>query len=92
MMKVLNNAGLLDAKNSSFPMDPRYEKLRVTLPKFDNTNYQKLVGSLLYICVNTRPDISAPVCLLSQHIKDLKMVDWNELKIVCRYLKGDSKL
>nr|ACE75463.1 reverse transcriptase [Glyptapanteles indiensis] len=47
----------------------------------------KLIGTLLYAAVNTGPDISAAISILSQHIKDTKQIDWLELKRVCSYLK-----
>ncbi|XP_053596012.1 uncharacterized protein LOC128667987 [Microplitis demolitor] len=76
-----------DAKESKIPMDPGYLKMGNTTPRIDNKTYQKIIGSLLYICVNTRPDISAPVTILSQHINDTRQQDWNELQRILRYLK-----
>lgn len=69
-------------------MDTGYEKLRKDSPEISNDYYRKLIGALLYLSVNTRPDISAPVALLAQHIKGTKQVDWDEAQRVCRYLKG----
>lgn len=43
---------------------------------------------MLYLAVNTRPDISASVTILSQSNKQPTSVDWNEVKRVARYLKG----
>ncbi|XP_074099287.1 uncharacterized protein LOC141527617 [Cotesia typhae] len=65
--------------------------MRETTPKISNTSYQKQIGSLLYLSVNSRPDISAPISILSQHIKDTRQQDWNELQRVLRYLKATSK-
>ncbi|XP_053597499.1 uncharacterized protein LOC128668457 [Microplitis demolitor] len=69
-------------------MDPGYFKIRNLTPLMSTTIYQKLIGSLLYLSVNTRPDISAPVVILSQHIKDIRRQNWNELQRVIRYLKN----
>ena len=54
----------------------------------NNETYQQLTGALLYLAVNTRPDIAASVAILSQHNKEPTTVDWNEVKRVARYLKG----
>lgn len=62
-------------------------KLRADSPEINNRHYQKFIGALLYIAVNTRPDIAAPISILSQYIKAPKKVDWIELKRVGRYLK-----
>ena len=43
---------------------------------------------MLYIAINTRPDISAAVSILSQKISKPTQRDWCELKRVVRYLKG----
>ncbi|XP_071650008.1 uncharacterized protein [Temnothorax longispinosus] len=53
-----------------------------------NKNYQERIGELLYIGVNARPDILAPVCILSQHTTDPTIVDWTETKQILKYLKG----
>lgn len=90
---MVKSAGLEDAKPSPIPLDPGYGKTTVAdeqLP--DNKEYQKLVGQLLYISVNTRPDISAAISILSRKVSNPHQVDWNELKRVTRYLKGTKNL
>lgn len=57
-----------------------------------NTQYQKLIGCLLYVAVNTRPDISASISILAQRVSKPRQVDWNELKRVLKYLKGTSNM
>lgn len=57
-----------------------------------NTRYQQLLGCLLYISVNTRPDIAAAVAILAQKTCAPNKEDWLELKRVLRYLGGTSKL
>lgn len=86
--KILNRTKLDQAKVSSYPMDTGYEKERPNSPEIKSGHYNKLIGALLYVSVNTRPDISAPVALLAQHIKDTRQIDWNEAQRICRYLKG----
>ncbi|XP_046145531.1 secreted RxLR effector protein 161-like [Osmia bicornis bicornis] len=54
----------------------------------ENTKYQQLIGALLYLTVNTRPDIAESVGILSQHNKQPTTADWTEAKRVARYLKG----
>lgn len=61
-----------------------------TLP--NNEKYHKLIGSLLYLSVNTRPDITACISILSRKVAQPNEEDWNELKRVIRYLKGSSSL
>ncbi|XP_015119301.1 uncharacterized protein LOC107042669 [Diachasma alloeum] len=86
--KILARARLENAKPSSHPMDTGYEKLRADSSKIMNKYYDKLIGALLYLSINTRHDIAAPVAILAQHIKGITQVDWEELQRICRYLKG----
>lgn len=86
--KVLIQARLENAKFSNHPMDTNYEKNRVDSPEIKIDYYSKLIGKLLYIAINSRPNISAPVAILAQHITGTQKIDWNELQRICRYLKA----
>lgn len=86
--KILNTYGLEESKGSTTPMDTGYFKTRGDSPTIENDAYRKLIGSLLYVAVNIRPDISASVAILSRHIAAPTKVDWNETKRVARYLKS----
>ena len=67
---MLSSSGLQEAKLSKIPLDPGYVKAREDeKPMEDNNSYRKLIGKLLYIAVNTRPDIAASVSILRQKIK-----------------------
>lgn len=87
--KLLNEFGLQSAKISKFPLDPGYGKNKSESLN-TNKDYQQLMGSLLYIAVNSRPDIAASISILAQKTNCPTKEDWNELKRVLRYLKGTS--
>ncbi|XP_050460197.1 uncharacterized protein LOC126856068 [Cataglyphis hispanica] len=53
-----------------------------------NIPYQSLIGSLMYLAVSTRPDISYAISILSQFNTNSGKVHWNAAKRVLRYLKG----
>jgi hypothetical protein len=89
---IVESSGLADAKVSKFPLDTGYEKIEDSKKLGDNKLYQKLIGQLLYVAVNSRPDISASVSILSQKISCPTKTDLNELKRVVRYLKGTSNM
>lgn len=85
--KIIDTAKLTEGKISKFPMDTGYHKLEgKELPT--NELYRKVVGMLLYLSTNSRPDIAASVAILSQRVKNPRDVDMNEVKRVVRYLKG----
>lgn len=91
--KILDNFNLTSAKISKVPMDVGYLKLageEELLP--NNELYRKAIGSLLYLAVNTRPDIMAAVSLLSRRVSCPRQADWVEVKRVLRYLKGTRLL
>jgi Reverse transcriptase (RNA-dependent DNA polymerase) len=91
IQKIIDNAGMTYAKPSKFPLDTGYYK-------FDgkelatNEEFRMIIGSLLYLSTNTRPDIAASVSILSKRIKDPQDTDLNEAKRIIRYLKGTKDL
>lgn len=89
--KIVDAADLGDAKISKFPMDSGYFKLDGKLLD-SNDEYRKLIGMLLYLTTNTRPDIAACVSILSQKVSCPRDVDLNEVKRTIRYLKATKNL
>lgn len=77
-----------NAKTSKYPLDPGYYKLQSDALVSNNDEYRKLIGMLLYLAINTRPDISAAISILSQKISSPTVADLTEIKRVIRYLKG----
>lgn len=90
--KIIADCGLTDAKVSKIPLDVGYEKLECDKMLEDNNIYQKMIGQLLYVSINTRPDISASVSILSQRVSNPRQADLIEIKRIMRYLKGTSNL
>lgn len=93
--EVISDIGLAESKISPYPLDPSYRKASVNGEiLLNNWQYQKFIGCLLYISINTRPDISASVSILARKVSSPTREDWNELKRIIRYLKGtiDMKL
>ena len=95
---IVKEAGLSAAKESAFPLDVGYFKVEQTATPDqlrlleNNHEYRKLIGMLLYIVVNTRPDIAASIAILSKKVEQPRNIDMNELKRVIRYLKGTREL
>lgn len=91
--KIVNDFGLSTAKLSNIPLRVDYGKVKANDDILaTNVEYQKLLGSLLYISVNTRPDIAAAVSILAQKVSQPLQEDWDELKRVLKYLKGTANL
>lgn len=91
--KIVEEAKLQDARNSRVPISTGYYKVESngtneqTKLLETNETYRKLIGMLLYVSTNTRPDISIAVSILSQRVSHPTINDMNEVKRMIRYLK-----
>lgn len=77
---------LEQVKPHKIPMDAGYFKLEDTEFLPDNKDYRKVIGKLLYVANNTRPDVSASVCILAKRVEKPRKVDMNEALRVVKYL------
>lgn len=68
IMSVIEEFGLTNAKTSNVPIEVSYGKGNSSDVLANNERYRQLIGCLLYISVNTRPDISASVSILAQKV------------------------
>jgi hypothetical protein len=89
--KIVEEAGLTEAKISKFPLDTGYNKQEGSLLE-SNAEYRKLIGMLLYLTTNSRPDIAASVAILSKKVEKPRDNDLNEVKRIIRYLKGTRNM
>lgn len=83
--------GLQDAKPAKTPMEVGYGKNDKMTLLGDNTKYQKLIGHLLYVSVNSRPDVAAGVSILAQRVSSPTQEDWDQLKRVVKYMKSTAQ-
>ena len=88
--EMLNTFELSNSKISNIPMDTGYYKndQNSNIPFRDKKLYRKAIGSLLYMCTNSRPDITSSVIILSRKNENPLISDWNEVKRIYKYLKG----
>lgn len=63
-------------------------KAKSNEPRADIAQFQKAIGSLMYLQRGSRPDIAFIVCRLAQYCSDPAIRHWNALTRVIRYLKG----
>jgi len=54
--------------------------------------YRQAIGSLLYLALSTRPDITFAVVCLSKYTAEPRKIHWNAIKRIFRYLKGTIDL
>lgn len=94
--KILERFGMTESKPVSSPLEPnsslRKGEVEDELP--DKTNYQCMIGCLMYASIGTRPDLTHAVTFLSQFNSCPTEAHLKAVKRVFRYLNGtkDYKL
>ena len=58
---------------------------------FDVETYQSAVGSLLYLCTRTRPNITYAVCNVAKFCSKPSSDHWSAVKRIFRYLRGTTE-
>src|SRR6266403_3498208 len=95
-LEIINRFGLSDANPAHTPLPSGAE---VHLTKYNGEAtpteiklYQQIIGSLLYVQISTRPDISFAVSHLAQYASNPSQQHTRLAKYVLTYLKGTSNL
>lgn len=91
---LLEKFGLKNAKGRKTPMD-----CNLSLQKYDGTatpdnltQYQSMIGSLLYLANCTRPDLAQPVGMLARFMSNPSDDHMSAAKQVLRYLADTTTL
>ncbi|XP_048632934.1 uncharacterized mitochondrial protein AtMg00810-like [Brassica napus] len=88
ILELLTDAGLLDCKPSSVPMDPSIKLAAEVGDKIPNAEvYRRMIGRLLYLTI-TRPDIYFAVHKLCQYSSDPRVPHLKAAHKILHYLKG----
>ena len=79
-----------DCKPVSTPLEMKSSKKSEAEERdiIEGTPYQNLIGSLMYLAICTRPDLSYALSYLSQFNKHPTKRNWQDAKRILRYLKG----
>jgi hypothetical protein len=94
LLDVLNREGMVDCRPAILPMNPGAKLRRATeeqaesITTQDREWYRKIVGSVLWLCTQTRPDITACVRLLCQFVSNPTEDHKREIVMLLRYLKA----
>ena len=91
---ALSRFCLMDANDTKTPLPAGVHLTKSENPSSTNlrTEYQQLIGTLLYAALGTRPDIAFAVTRLSQFNSDPTEEHLRYAKYVLRYLKGTKSL
>ena len=87
--RLLDRFNMQEAKPVATPVDVS-SKLTKTLDseQFDQVLYQSAVGSLLYVSIWTRPDVTYAVANVAKFCASPTKEHWTAVKRIMRYLKG----
>ena len=90
---LLETSGMQDCKPASTPVDISSKLTKATDDDecIDQQKYQSAIGSLMYLSVSTRPDISYAVSSPARFSSKPKKEHWTALKRLLRYLRGTLK-
>src|SRR5579871_5782029 len=89
ILKILKRFELQDSKPTRIPLETGIKLTKSEdQESFDPLKYQSTVRSLMYVMVETRPDIAFAVATVSQFNSNPNIIHWKVVKRIFRYLKG----
>ena len=90
---LLRNLCMQDSKPVSTPADASQKLVKATEEEecINQQQYQSIIGSLMYLSMSSRPDITYSVSTLARYSSRPNQQHWTALKRVLRYLKGTVK-
>jgi len=89
--ELVHKHGLKEGRTKSVPMSSSINLVQAEEDQLldrEEYHYSELVGSLLYLSVCTRPDISQAMGVLARHMAKPSMEHWTAAKAVLRYIPG----
>lgn len=82
---------MMDYKPSQIPIDLSVrleDKCISDVEEPPDVPYRSLVGYIMYLAINTRPDLAFAVSYFCQFNKNYSKHHWGAAKMMLRYLKG----
>lgn len=89
---ILNKYKMDECNPVSTPLETKLNYEALNSDEKYNAPCRNVIGSLMYVMLCTRPDISTAVNILSRYLNKNNKVLWQYLKRVLRYLKGTMNL
>ncbi|GJQ79430.1 hypothetical protein Trydic_g16289 [Trypoxylus dichotomus] len=92
--EILKHFEMTDCKPISTPMEADLRLVKPSDNRLEELKlpYRELVGTLTYLAVSTRPEISFAMSCLAQFNNCYRQEHWSAAKHVLRYLKGSMNL
>lgn len=90
---ILRQYNMIECRGATTPLEPGMKISKEGCPKtqeekekMSEVPYRRLIGSLMYLALHTRPDLIYAVTKLSQYNTDPGEAHWHQAKHVLRYL------
>ena len=90
--QIARELQLENVKPHYYPLDPGYHQIDDDNYLENNHQYRKIIGMLIYVSTNSRPDIAASVGILSQRVSKPRKIDLTESLRVVKYLITSKQL
>src|SRR3978361_274713 len=92
-MKLIKRFGMENAKVTKSPLPGGYhpEDNKSNVVSQRRTEFQQIIGSLLYLMLGTRPDICYAVIKMSKHMANPSQDHLDKAKYIIRYLVGTPR-
>ena len=92
--RVLQKFGMENSKPIRTPVDASLKLVKTTedCENVDQVQFQSAIGSLLYLSIMTRPDITYVFSNVAKFCASLSKQHWSVVKRIMRYLKGTLSL
>ncbi|XP_042043367.1 secreted RxLR effector protein 161-like [Salvia splendens] len=97
--KMLIKFQMIDSRKVSTPTSPHFKLSVSQKPANDQERklmskvpYASIVGSIMYMMLCTRPDLSHAISLTSRYMADPGSTHWQALKWIMKYLVGTQDL
>lgn len=89
--KILSKFNMLNCNTTSIPINPQLTLMQDTGDCSDKP-YRELIGSIMYLMLGTRPDLSFCIHYFSRYQNNYSDELWIYLKNVLKYIKGSVNL
>ena len=84
--EILERHGMANCNSAKTPMENNIQLPILNEAEIDITEYQRCIGSLMYLMICTQPDIAYSVGVLSRHVSCSGKAHMQVVKQIFRYL------
>ena len=91
MEEIFEQHGMASCNPAKTPMGNNIQLLVLNEAEVDITEYQRCIGSLMYLMIYTQPDIAYSVGVLSHYVSYPGKAHVQAVKRIFRYLQGTSQ-